>query len=134
MIAQYLTHAHPGSARHCDLGKLFSTVASTSRYCWSYIFAPCVYDNELVEWGDGVSLKLADVYLEAALLVACGYGIDEVKRGLRACGRMGGLQGYRQDERISWGRGWVGSSKRGYDCPSVHGRCMCLERRGEAGG
>ncbi|KAF2130940.1 hypothetical protein P153DRAFT_384156 [Dothidotthia symphoricarpi CBS 119687] len=71
--------ASPSPARNTDLTRRFCAAASSSRHCWSYIFAPSVYDDELVEWGHGASLKLADVYLEVALLVAVGYGIGEVE-------------------------------------------------------
>lgn len=65
------------------------TTASTSRRCFSYIYT-------MLRSGLGAHVGFDDdVLLEAALLVACGYEIDDVKTWMVKLGRKGFLRGYR---------------------------------------
>ncbi|CAO2651291.1 Nn.00g095880.m01.CDS01 [Neocucurbitaria sp. VM-36] len=93
----HVTH----SAR--TLMQSFCNAASTSAYCQEYMFMPTQYDARFKSCAEG------DMYLEAALLVANGYPIEEVKIWMVRLAKEGKLMRYRKNSGLGVGgcsRGW----------------------------
>jgi hypothetical protein len=88
LVARCIDANHDPTHRR-ELVEMLCTTASTSRRCFSYIYT-------MLRSGLGAHVGFDDdVLLEAALLVACGYEIDDVKTWMVKLGRKGFLRGYR---------------------------------------
>jgi hypothetical protein len=88
LIAQHMDRQHSASHQH-DLIRMFCTAASTSLCCWQYIFQwrSTRVEKRYTYMDCRDANVVEDVYLEAALLVASGYGIEAVKRWMIKLGR-----------------------------------------------
>lgn len=63
-------------------------MASTSHYCHQYIYTYEYYSSSFKSSAEG------DAYLEAALLVACGFAIEDVKSAMVKLAKEGKLARY----------------------------------------
>lgn len=84
-------------ARRDDLLETLCATASTSLCCWAYIFMLRFDRYRFVYHVDeaGTTAKQGDLRLEAALLVATGYKIEDVKEWMVRLGCKGKLIDYR---------------------------------------
>jgi hypothetical protein len=97
LVAQHLSSEHSMQAEQ-RLYKTFCTAASTSCYCWSYIFTLRHGNNTFVHGVDDIGdyQRKRDILLEVSLLVANGYQLKDVNRWMARLGRLGMLVGYRE--------------------------------------
>jgi hypothetical protein len=82
-----------------DLTRMFCIAASTSRYCWMHIFYAYTtgcFRSRKVKY----STPRDNAYLEAALLVASGYKIAEVKECMAKLPKTKFAQVFWYEERI----------------------------------
>jgi hypothetical protein len=89
LIAQHIVRQHSASHQH-DLMRTFCTAASNSLCCWKYIFQrhSIRVGKRYTDMNCRDTNIVEDAYLEAALLVASGYGIEVVKRWMIKLGRV----------------------------------------------
>lgn len=99
LVAQHLSSNH-NRKHELSLYKTFCTAASTSRYCWWYIFVLQCVSNSFVYGVDdyGGSARECDILLEVSLLVATGHQLTDVKRWMVRLGKLGMLVGYREHD------------------------------------
>jgi hypothetical protein len=97
LVAQHISSSH-NSAHEQELFKDFCNAASTSRCCWHYIFGLRYVDSFVPHVDEnGDPSKESELRLEAALLIANGYQLADVKQWLLRLGKLGMLVGYREN-------------------------------------
>jgi hypothetical protein len=86
-----------------DLTRMFCNAASTSIFCWEYTFL-LVWDPYM-RANNRTADTQHDIHLEAALLIACGYELADVKKWMMILGTRNQLK-LCKEERETWCSGF----------------------------